>query len=52
MVDQTTRSNSAAILHANELFQDYAADYVTIVGLETEEEEMVVIRNVDVLAKW
>lgn len=32
--------------------QDFAAEVVTIKGTQTEEDELVVIRNVDVLAKW
>lgn len=32
--------------------QDFAAELVTIKGTATEEDELVVVRNVDVLAKW
>lgn len=34
------------------MVQDFAAEVVTIKGTQTEEDELVVIRNVDVLAKW
>ncbi|CAM9793592.1 unnamed protein product [Choristocarpus tenellus] len=33
-------------------FKDYAAAYVTVQGLSSEDEEFVAIRNVDILAKW
>ncbi|CAM9145051.1 unnamed protein product [Discosporangium mesarthrocarpum] len=33
-------------------FKEFAAEYVTVVGLDSEEEEYVVIRNIDILAKW
>lgn len=32
--------------------QDFAAEVISIEGLDTEEYELVCIRNIDVLAKW
>lgn len=33
-------------------YQDFAAEVISIEGLDTEEYELVCIRNIDVLAKW
>lgn len=34
------------------LLQDFAAEVIKIKDLETDEYELVCIRNIDILAKW
>lgn len=41
-----------AVLVRGDDWQDFAAEAIQIEGLETDEFELVCIRNVDILAKW
>ncbi len=41
-----------SIMSIISLPQDFAAEVISIKGLETDEYELVCIRNVDILARW
>ena len=45
-------SYAAAVVLNFLVCQDFAAEVISIEGLDTDEYELVCIRNIDVLAKW